>query len=111
LRRPGETGQYPPLTTAIEEVRRKGGEDARQIEQKLRDEPWEDVGRFAAYSCQDDALHPEPWQPVPANEYVSVTDDDGDYGPVSGRAAAAELLRRLMAAWPQPFRARSAQCA
>jgi hypothetical protein len=27
-----------------------------------------------------------------------VTDDDSDYGPVMGRAAAAELLRRLLAA-------------
>jgi hypothetical protein len=86
------------MKRAIEQLRRKGGEDARQIEGKLREEPWDDVGRFAAYSCQDDALHPEPWQPVPANEYVSVTDDDSRYGPVMGRAAAAELLRRLLAA-------------
>jgi hypothetical protein len=27
-----------------------------------------------------------------------VTDDDSEYGPVMGRAAAAELLRRLLAA-------------
>jgi hypothetical protein len=44
----------------------------------------------------------KPWQPVPANEvpaneYVAVTDDDRVYrDPVSGRAAAAELLRRLL---------------
>jgi hypothetical protein len=84
------------MKRAIEQLRRKGGEDARQIEQKLRDEPWEDVARFAAYSCQCDALNPEPWQPVPANDYV-VTDRD-DEGPVMGRKAAAELLRRLLAA-------------
>jgi hypothetical protein len=34
---------------------------------------------------------------LPANEYVAVTDRD-DEGPVMGRAAAAELLRRLLAA-------------
>ena len=53
------------MKRAIEEVRRKGGEDLRQIEQKLRDEPWEDVGRFAAYSCQDEHLQLEPWQVPP----------------------------------------------
>ena len=87
------------MKRAIEILRQRGGEDARQIEGKLAREPWEDVGRFATYSCQCDALNPEPCQPVPANEYVSVTDDDSEYGsPVMGRAAAAELLRRLLAA-------------
>jgi hypothetical protein len=68
------------------------------INRRLDPERWFLAARSAAYVCQCDALRPEPWQPVPANEYVSVTDDDSEYGPVMGRAAAAELLRRLLAA-------------
>lgn len=83
---------------AIEHLRRRGGEDQRQIESMLQSRPWERVGAFAAYSCQCEALRPRPWQPVPANEYVSVTDGDDAAGPIGGRKAAAELLRRLLGA-------------
>jgi hypothetical protein len=65
---------------------------------RLEPERWYEAGKSAAYACQCAALRPKPWQPVPANEYVSVTDDDREYGPVMGRAAAAELLRRMLAA-------------
>jgi hypothetical protein len=68
------------------------------INRRLEPERWYEAARSAAYARQCDALHPEPWQPVPANEYVAVTDDDSEYGPVMGRAAAAKLLRRLLAA-------------
>jgi hypothetical protein len=68
------------------------------INRRLDPERWYEAAHSAAYGCQCDALRPEPWQPVPANEYVAVTDDDSAYGPVMGRAAAAELLRRLLAA-------------
>ena len=59
---------------------------------------WLEAAHSAAYACQCAVLRPKPWQPVPANDYVAVTDDDSEYGPVMGRAAAAELLRRLLAA-------------
>jgi hypothetical protein len=68
------------------------------INRRLDPERWYEAATSAAYGCQCDALNPEPWQPVPANEYVSVTDDDSEFGPVMGRAAAAELLLRLLAA-------------
>jgi hypothetical protein len=68
------------------------------INRRLDPERWYEAARSAAYGLQCDVLRPEPWQPVPANEYVSVTDDDSEYGPVMGRAAAAELLRRLLEA-------------
>jgi hypothetical protein len=66
-------------------------------DRRLEPERWLLAAKSAAYACQCAALRPEPWQPVPSNEYVSVTDDDRQYGPVMGRAAAAELLRRLLA--------------
>jgi hypothetical protein len=59
---------------------------------------WYRAAKSASYALQCNVLHPKPWQPVPANDYVSVTDDDDESGPVMGRAAAAELLRRLLAA-------------
>ncbi len=68
------------------------------INRRLDPERWCAAARSAAYACQCAALRPKPWQPVPANGYVAVTDDDREYGPVMGRAAAAELLRRLLAA-------------
>jgi hypothetical protein len=68
------------------------------INRRLEPERWHEAAKSAAYACQCAALRPEPWQPVPANGYVAVTDDDSEYGPVMGRAAAAELLRRLLAA-------------
>jgi hypothetical protein len=100
------------MKRAIEEVRQKGGEDLRQIEQKLRDEPWEDVGQFAAYSCQDDNLQLEPWQVPPC----WLRDDDDVQAALSmphdhsGRREAGELVQRLLAAGlsrfePNPIRA------
>jgi hypothetical protein len=53
------------MRRAIEEVRGKGGEDLRQIEAMLASQPWEEVGAFAAYSCQDGNLQLEPWQVPP----------------------------------------------
>ena len=68
------------------------------INSRLEPERWYEAAHSAAYACQCAALRPKPWQPVPANEYVTVTDDDSEYGPVMGRGAAAELRRRLLAA-------------
>jgi hypothetical protein len=75
-----------------------GNRSSSPIDRRLDPERWYEAAKSAAYGLQCDALNPEPWQPVPANEYVSVTDNDDDYGPLMGRAAAAELLRRLLAA-------------
>jgi hypothetical protein len=70
-----------------------------QVREMLKTRPRDEVGHFCAYHRQCEVLRPKPWQPVPANSYVTVTDrDDEALGPVSGRAAAAELLRRLLAA-------------
>ncbi len=88
------------MKRAIEELRREGGEDARQIEQKLRDEPWEDVGRFAAYSCQDKHLQLQPWQVPPCwlrtdRDVEAALSMPHDH---SGRREAGELVQRLLAA-------------
>src|SRR5437016_10866782 len=70
-----------------------------QVRDMLKTRPRDEVGHFCAYHRQCEVLRPKPWQPVPANSYVTVTDrDDEALGQVSGRAAAAELLRRRLAA-------------
>jgi hypothetical protein len=88
------------MKRAIEEVRRKGGEDLRQIESMLASQPWEEVGVFAVYSCQDDNLHLEPWQVPPCwlrtdadvQAALSMPHDH------TGRREAGELVQRLLAA-------------
>jgi hypothetical protein len=53
------------------------------------------VALFAAYGAQGDALHLKSWQPPPC--WVEI--GDGEIAPVLGRRAAAEeLLRRMLAA-------------
>jgi hypothetical protein len=88
------------MKRAIEEVRREGGEELRQIEEKLREEPWERVGRFAAYACQDKHLQLKPWMVPPCwlrddrdvQDALSMPHDH------TGRRTAGELVQRLLAA-------------
>jgi hypothetical protein len=86
------------LTRAIEMTRANGGPDAVQIENKLRNEPWEQVARFAAYCHQCDNLHLMPHQSPPCwvddMEAVLAAGDDG----ILGKYAAATLLKRMLAA-------------
>jgi hypothetical protein len=76
--------------------RRRDLATRQQIEAKLESEPWLDVAKLCAYGCQCAALHLEPWQPPPC--WVEIDDGDDEIAPVLGRRAAAELLRRMLAA-------------
>jgi len=59
------------MTRAIETVR-KSRARRRQVDDMLASRPFERVGRFAAFSCQMDALHLDPWETPP----VWITDVD-----------------------------------
>jgi hypothetical protein len=79
----------------------------RQIEDKQRTEPWEEVAIFAAYCCQREALSLKPWQEPPMH---AGADRPLDSSPLMGHVAAWELRRRLLAAGlsvfePDPVRA------
>jgi hypothetical protein len=50
------------MKLAIAQARKEGEGRAAQIDAKLKAEPFERVGSFAAYSCQYDALGLKPWQ-------------------------------------------------
>jgi len=81
---------------AIAMTRANGGPSAVQIENKLQDEPWEQVARFAAYCRQCDNLHLLPHQSPPCwindMEAVLAAGDDG----ILGKYAAATLLKRML---------------
>jgi hypothetical protein len=83
------------LELAIDLDRKRDRATRQQIDAMLKERPWRDVGEFAAYGCQCDALRLKPWQPPPC--WAEVDDQDNEAGPISGHKAAAELLRRMLA--------------
>jgi hypothetical protein len=85
------------LDRAIDICRtKKDPADREQIERKLATEPWREVGEFAAYSCQMDSLHLQPWQSPPCWVDDLVSDIQGGPDGVGGDYEAARLLRRLL---------------
>ncbi len=56
---------FDAMTRAIAAARVQSRGSNRQIEDKLRREPFEAVGRFAAFSAQIASLHLEPWESTP----------------------------------------------
>jgi len=94
------------LTRAME-IARRDPRTAKQLEYKEKTYGWADAATFAAYCCQCDALKLRPWQEPPM--HGDSTDGIDDF-PNAGRAAAADLLRRLLAAGlsrfePDPMKA------
>jgi hypothetical protein len=87
---------YDALTRAIETCRRKDPATREQIEHKLATELWRGAAEFAAYSCQCDALHLQPWQSPPVWIDDLVADIQAGNDGVGGQYAAAVLLRRLL---------------
>jgi hypothetical protein len=71
---------------------------SRQIDAKLRDEPWQQVAEFCACHCQRQSLQLKPWQPPPCLledfEADIAAGDDG----IMGRYAAAQLLKKMLEA-------------
>ena len=87
---------YDALGRAIETCRRKDPATREQIEHKLATELWRETAEFAAYSCQCDTLHLQPWQSPPCWVDDLVADiNAGDDG-ILGDYAAAKLLRQLL---------------
>jgi hypothetical protein len=82
------------LKLAIAQSRAEDEGRRWQIDAKLKDEPWEDVATFAAYSRQCHTLHLKPWQVPPC--WVEVDDpppQGTDYG---GHREAQRLLREML---------------
>src|SRR5262249_6775548 len=82
------------LELAIE-LTRRDAKRREQVEEKLREEGWLETALFCCYGQQTKNLKLAPWQPAPLQ--VSPNDTDGKGGAVMGRAAAASLLRKMLA--------------
>jgi hypothetical protein len=70
-------------------------------------QPWEEVARFASYSCQMDTLNLKPWEAPPVNLGDRVADDVFD---LRGFGQARKLLDKMTAAGiskyhPDPLKA------
>ena len=84
------------LELAIERARAHGPLHAQQIDGMLVDQLWEEVGRFASYSCQCSVLQLAPWQSPPcemSTDYNPVDDPDPGQVPARGCAAASRDAR------------------
>jgi hypothetical protein len=84
---------------AIETARAHDEGRRQQIDDFLRERPFEDVGRFASYGCQVRSLHLPPWAYPPC--WISLDEIDaliaaGDDG-IRGKYVAAKLLKRMLA--------------
>jgi len=75
------------MTRAIAAARRESPTRSKQIDDKLRTEPWEAVGRFAAFSAQIESLHLKPW------ESTVVYADTPEAHALLGRLKAAGLSK------------------
>jgi hypothetical protein len=87
------------FSLAIETARAHDEERRRQIDNFLRERPFEDVGRFASYGCQVRALRLPPWATPPC--WINKADIDatiarGDDG-TRGNYVAAKLLKHMLA--------------
>jgi hypothetical protein len=85
---------HDALTRAME-IARLHPLVAMQLDGLEKTYGWADAARQAAYGCQCDALKLKPWQSPPM--YGDSTDGIDDFEG-AGRAHAADLLRRLLAA-------------
>jgi hypothetical protein len=86
------------MARAIDLVRSEDRHHREQIDGMLTSEPWEDVGRFAAYAAQDRSLRLKPWEVCPCNVHdleAALAAPPEDH---RGFRRAAELLQRLLAA-------------
>jgi hypothetical protein len=83
------------LERAIATDRARNAACRAQIKEKLRTEPWLEVARFAARSCQSNALHLAPWECWPPCA-VEIDDVDEPGYAHRGISKSAALLRRML---------------
>jgi len=96
MTRPTALTDREALVRAIATVRQMGPADCKQIDEKLKEEPWREAAEFAAYSAQCHTLRLKPWQSPPCwIEDVEGTIAKGNDG-ISGNYVAALLLKRML---------------
>jgi hypothetical protein len=83
-------GDREALTLAMERTRAESLQRSEQIDDKLKDESWEDVATFAAYCARIESLKLKPWQQPPCHA------DEDDPNPRDPQAQA--LLKEMLSA-------------
>lgn len=89
------------LTRAIAMLRLESPGRSRQIDDKLAEEPWENVAEWCAYCCQCDTVRLRPWQTPPCWIYdirATLAAGDGDNKPCAQRSKptrSQSLVSRL----------------
>jgi hypothetical protein len=85
------------MRRAIAITRRSEPGRDQQITAMLFDRPFERVGRFAAFSCQMDSLHLQPWETPPV--WIRGDIEAALHAPNDARRVrdAARLLQRMLA--------------
>jgi hypothetical protein len=89
------------LARAIEmEHSKSDGAVRLGFEKRMQTEPFEELGQYAAYSCQIDCLGLQPWQHPPCNvepaNIKRILDAGSSNDDLHGRYDAAVLLKRLL---------------
>ena len=82
------------LKRALVACRAESSARAKQLDSKLRDEPWEEVAQFASYCAQGRALDLMPWQSPPCRANLGALSEP--FGDPRAARESAELLRRLL---------------
>ena len=84
------------MQRAIQTVRQRDKASCDQVDAMRRSNSFEEVGQFAAYSCQTENLQLRPWQTAPlwvGNLDVALHLPFGD---PRGDREAAELLKQML---------------
>ena len=94
------------MELAIEMARADSETQRREIDDRLRTQPWQQVAEFAVWRCQDRSLKLSPWDCPPCRT-KDVEDPSDDWG---CRPNEVALLRRMLTAGvsrfhPDPMRA------
>jgi hypothetical protein len=83
------------LERALVACRAEGAARAKQLDSKLRDEPWEEVAQFASYCAQGRALDLMPWQSPPCHANLRALSEP--FGDPRAARESAELLKKMRA--------------
>jgi hypothetical protein len=87
------------MQLAIEMTRADNDKQRREIDDRLRTQPWQEVAEFAVWHCQDRSLKLRPWECPPfLTHNVKDPSDCWVYRPQE-----VALLRRMLAAGVSRF--------
>jgi hypothetical protein len=90
------------LERALTVARSESPARSKQLDAMLKDEPWEQVAKFASYAAQTRLLHLQPWEtpPIWITNIEAALKMPDDPRHISG---AARLLKRLLDAGLSKF--------